>query len=246
MFGLFKKTQHNFRPESLKHIAIIMDGNARFAKSKGLPLQLGHKMGVENIEKIVDYSLQIGLPYLSLYAFSWENWQRPKEEVDYLMELLENYLDNQLKKLLDKQIKLLVSGSLHKLSQNLQQKIALAVEKSQNNTALVLNIAFSYSGRQEILDAVVKIQQDLVSQKLNLSQLNQEVFANYLYQPQIPCPDLLIRTAGDLRISNFFLWQIAYTELYFVNKFWPSFSASDLAKAINNFNQRVRKYGTRK
>jgi len=159
--------------------------------------------------------------------------------------LLENYLDNQLNKLLERNIKLLICGNLCKVSANLQQKIALAVEKSKNNTALTLNIAFSYSGRQEILDAIIKIQQDLSVQKLDLSQLNQEIFTNYLYQPQIPDPDLLIRTAGDLRISNFFLWQIAYTELYFVNKFWPSFSALDLAKAIINFNQRTRKYGIR-
>ena len=245
MFGWLKKTPKTIDLQALKHIAIIMDGNARFAKSKGLPLQIGHKMGVENIKNIVDYALQIGLPYLSLYAFSLENWQRPKQEVTYLMELLENYLDNQLNKLLEKNIKLLICGNLNKVSINLQQKIISAVERSQNNNALTLNIAFSYSGRQEILDAVIKIQQDLSLQKLDLSQLNQEVFANYLYQPQIPNPDLLIRTAGDIRISNFFLWQIAYTELYFINKFWPSFSALDLAKAINNFNQRTRKYGTR-
>ena len=245
MFGWLKKTPKNLDLKDLKHIAIIMDGNARFAKSKGLPLQMGHKMGVENIKNIVDYALQIGLPYLSLYAFSYENWQRPQSEVAYLMELLENYLDNQLNKLLEKNIKLLICGNLNKVSANLQQKIALAVEKSQNNNALTLNIAFSYGGRQEILDAVIKIQQDLSLQKLDLSQLNQEVFASYLYQPQIPNPDLLIRTAGDIRIINFFLWQIAYTELYFINKFWPSFSALDLAKAITNFNQRTRKYGGR-
>jgi len=245
MFGWLKTTPKTVDLKNLKHIAIIMDGNARFAKSKGLPLQIGHKMGVENIKNIVDYALQIGLPYLSLYAFSYENWHRPQPEVAYLMELLENYLDTQLNKLLEKNIKLLICGNLNKVNANLQQKIALAVEKSQNNTALTLNIAFSYGGRQEILDAVIKIQQDLSLQKLALSQLNQEVFASYLYQPQIPDPDLLIRTAGDLRISNFFLWQIAYTELYFINKFWPSFSALDLAKAITNFNQRTRKYGGR-
>jgi undecaprenyl diphosphate synthase len=245
MFSLLKKPPKVLNLKGLKHVAIIMDGNARFAKSKGLPLHVGHKMGVENIKNIVDYSLNIGLPYLSLYAFSSENWYRPPQEVAYLMELLENYLDNQLNKLLEKNIKLLICGNLCKVSANLQQKIALAVEKSQNNTALTLNIAFSYSGRQEILDAIIKIQQDLSLQKLDLSQLNQEIFASYLYQPQIPDPDLLIRTAGDLRISNFFLWQIAYTELYFVNKFWPSFSAIDLAKAITNFNQRTRKYGIR-
>jgi undecaprenyl diphosphate synthase len=210
-----------------------------------LPIKVGHKIGSDNVQKIANNCIEIGVKYLTIYAFSSENWYRPPQEVAYLMELLENYLDNQLNKLLEKNIKLLICGNLCKVSANLQQKIALAVEKSQNNTALSLNIAFSYSGRQEILDAIIKIQQDLSLQKLDLSQLNQEIFASYLYQPQIPDPDLLIRTAGDLRISNFFLWQIAYTELYFVNKFWPSFSAIDLAKAITNFNQRTRKYGIR-
>lgn len=242
MFNFFRQLQ----PLNLQHIAIIMDGNARFAKYKGISIQDGHLFGTKNIEKIIDHCLKIKLPYLSLYAFSSENWQRPTKEVSYLMQLLEQYLDNNLTKMLEKQVKLLISGNLNKLSPMLCAKINEAVQKTQHNQKLILNVAFSYGARQEIVDATSKIHQDISSGKIDINHLNEDLFASYLYQPQLPDPDLLIRTAGDLRISNFMLWQIAYTELYFINKFWPSFTPSDLDKAIKNFQQRTRNYGTRK
>ena len=239
------KSSASFDFKAPAHIAIIMDGNYRWAKSRNLPLQVGHKKGTDNIEKISDACIEIGIKYLTIYAFSSENWSRPKDEVSYLMNLLDEYLENQTESLMKKNVRILISGDLTRLSQKTKNRIAVIENETKNNKALTLNVAFSYGGRQEIVDAVKKIILENSKNNFDPSEINQELIAQNLYQPSIPDPDLLIRTGGDLRISNFLLWQSAYTELYFTDIFWPSFSKKDLENAIINFNKRERRYGKR-
>ncbi len=241
----FFKKQTKFDTANLKvphHVAIIMDGNFRWAKAHNLPANMGHKKGVNNIEIIVDACIDFGIKYLTLYAFSSENWDRPVDEVSYLMKLLDEYLDKETQKLHDKGVKILVSGDLTKLPEKTRQKITKIENETKNNNYLVLNVAFSYGARQEIVSAVKKI---ISMPNIDISDINDQMISQNLYQPQIPDPCLLIRTAGDLRISNFLLWQIAYSELYFVDILWPDFSKKDLHQAIINFNQRERRYGKR-
>ena len=228
-----------------KHIAIIMDGNARWAKSKNLPLKIGHKIGAENIQKVAESCIDIGIKFLTVYAFSSENWNRPTQEVDYLMNLLDEYLTREMKPLMEKNVRILISGNLEKLSDSTKSKITEIEHLTKDNKALTLNVAFSYGSRQEITDAVKKIASDYKDGKINLSEINEELVAKNLYRCEIPDPDLLIRTAGDLRVSNFLLWQIAYTELYFTDSYWPNFSKKDLSLAIKSFNKRERRYGKR-
>ena len=227
------------------HIAIIMDGNARYAKSKSLPIKVGHKIGSDNVQKIANNCIEIGVKYLTIYAFSSENWNRPKEEVDYLMSLLYEYLSKESQELIDSGIKIVVSGNLNSVEEKLKNKIRQVEELSKNNSKLTLSVAFSYGARQEIVDAVKKIAIAVNNQEIIIDDIDEDLFKKHLYHPEIPDPDLLIRTAGDLRISNFLLWQIAYTELYFSEKFWPEFDKFELIKAINNFNKRERRYGKR-
>jgi len=227
------------------HIAIIMDGNARWAKARRLSLKIGHKKGAENIENIALASIELGVKFLTIYAFSSENWNRPKDEVEYLMKLLDQYLSDEIKPLMEKGVKILISGNLEKLSAATKERISEIEEITKNNQNLTLNVAFSYGARQEIVDAVKKIAQEVQDEKINPENINEDLIAKNLYNPQIPNPDLLIRTAGDLRVSNFLLWQIAYSELYFTEKYWPDFSKKDLIGAIENFNQRERRYGKR-
>ena len=228
-----------------EHIAIIMDGNARWAKSRALPLQMGHKSGAQNLKKISQDCIELGVKILSVYAFSTENWNRPKKEVSYLIKLLEDYLDNQKNDFLKKNIRLTVSGDLTKVEENLRQKINDIAEKTKNNKALTLNVAFSYGSRHEIIEATRKIALAVSNNDIKIEEINEDLFKKNLYQPNIPDPDLLIRTAGDLRLSNFFLWQAAYTELYFSEVYWPDFAKKNLLEAIENFNQRERRYGKR-
>ena len=227
------------------HIAIIMDGNARYAKSKSLPIKVGHKIGSDNVQKIANNCIEIGVKYLTIYAFSSENWNRPKEEVDYLMSLLYEYLSKESQELIDSGVKIVVSGNLNSVEEKLKNKIRQVEELSKNNSKLTLSVAFSYGARQEIVDAVKKIAIAVNNQEIIIDNIDEDLFKKHLYHPEIPDPDLLIRTAGDLRISNFLLWQIAYTEFYFSEKFWPEFDKFELIKAINNFNKRERRYGKR-
>ncbi len=227
------------------HIAIIMDGNARWAKSKKLPLAIGHKTGAENIRKISESCIELGIKYLTVYAFSSENWDRPEEEVKYLMKLLDDYLDSETKQLMDKNIKILISGNLEKVAAKTKEKIAKVQDLTKDNNALTLNVAFSYGSRQEIVDAAKKIALAVSEKKISVDEIDESFFKKNLYQPQIPDPDLLIRTAGDLRVSNFLLWQIAYSELYFAKEYWPDFNKNSLINAIKDFNQRDRRYGKR-
>lgn len=227
------------------HIAIVMDGNYRWAKSKGLPLKMGHKKGTENIEKIVDGAIEIGVKCLTIYAFSSENWQRPKDEVDYLLKLLDEYLNKEIKSLMKKDVKILISGNLEKLSSKTRQRIKEIEEKTAKNQKFTLNVAFSYGARQEIKDAMQKIALEITKNNVIIEEISEELIAKHLYQPDLKDPELLIRTAGDIRVSNFLLWQIAYTELYFTDVLWPDFSKKELEKSIIEFNQRTRKYGKR-
>ncbi len=227
------------------HIAIIMDGNARWAKSRGLPLSVGHKNGSDNVRKIAESCIEIGVKHLTVYAFSSENWNRPPEEVEYLMKLLDNYLEKETKPLIEKKVRIVISGNLQLLPQSTKNKIQVLEELTKNNQSLTLNVAFSYGSRQEIVDAVKKISLAVSEAKISLEQITETYLSQNLYHPEIPDPDLLIRTAGDVRLSNFLLWQAAYAELYFTEVFWPDFGKKDLLQAINQFNKRERRYGKR-
>ncbi len=222
-----------------------MDGNARWAKSKNLPVAMGHKAGSVAIKTLVKAAAEFGVKYLTIYAFSTENWQRPQEEVSYLMLLLKEYLAKEIDELDENGVQIIVSGNLENVDKSTVKRIKEIEEKTKNNQTICLNVAFDYGSRQEIVDAVKKIIVSTEDKKINLDQIDEALISQNLYQPQVPDPDLLIRTAGELRLSNFLLWQLAYSELYFTEKFWPDFSKEDLHKAILEFNQRKRNYGKR-
>lgn len=233
-----KKT--NSYPE---HIAIIMDGNRRWARENNLEIKEGHKKGAENLERLAKYCNNIGIKYLTVYAFSTENWKRSKEEVGALMILLQNYLNDFSKRADTENIKIKVLGDISVLSKGLQNSINKAIERTKENTGLTLNIAFNYGGRAEITYAIKQIAEEIKNNNIKLEDINEELISNYLYTKGQPDPDLLIRTSGELRTSNFLPWQIAYTEFYFDNKYWPEFLEEDLLKAIKNYEVRNRKFG---
>ena len=226
-----------------RHIAIIMDGNGRWAKKRGMPRTLGHKKGAENVVKITRAMKESGVKYLTLYAFSTENWQRSKDEVDALMQLLNEYLDKELKEIMDNNVRIVFIGERYMLSDSIQAKMAFLEKESEKNTDLTLCIALSYGSRQEILSAVKKIAAKEKEGSKDISQITQDVFSEELYTKEIPDPDVLIRTSGEQRISNYLLWQSAYTELFFTNTLWPDFGKDELWDIINKFNQRERRYG---
>lgn len=245
MEGMKQKMDSNETSIGLmpKHIAIIMDGNRRWAKEKGLDTKLGHKAGAETLEKIASYANEIGLKYLTVYAFSTENWKRTKEEVGALMVLLEYYLDKFLKRESLRNIKIRVLGDIENLDKSLKDSINRIVEKSKNNTGLTLNIAFNYGGRAEILKAVKDICKKVKDNEIGIEEINEDIFSQNLYTAFEPEPDLLIRPGGEQRISNFLLWQSAYTEFLFLEKYWPDFTEQDLLEAIKVFERRNRKFG---
>ena len=226
-----------------QHIAIIMDGNRRWAKERGLEQKLGHREGAETLEKIANYANDIGIKYLTVYAFSTENWKRTKEEVGWLMALLKSYVDKFLKKTSLNNIQVRVLGDIEKLDNDLQESIKKIVNESSKNTGLVLNIAFNYGGRAEIVRAVKKISNDVQTGKLNIEDITEKTVSDNLYTEGEPDPDLLIRTGGELRTSGFLLWQIVYTEFVFVDKYWPDFSEKDLDNAIDIYEARKRNFG---
>ena len=218
------------------HIAIIMDGNGRWAERRGLPRTLGHKEGAVALRKIITYAGEIGIKYLTVYAFSTENWRRSKDEVDALMFLFKTYLKNEEKNIMKNNVRFLVSGRKNGVSSSLLEAIRKLEDKSRDNTGLTLNIAFNYGGRAEIIDAVNSIL------KSGADNINEEDFSKYLYN-DIPDPELLIRTSGEFRISNFLLWQIAYSEIYITKALWPDFDEKELDKAIQSYNERDRRFG---
>ena len=219
------------------HIGIIMDGNGRWAINQKMKRLLGHIQGVETVRSIVEACVRLKISHLTLYTFSKENWQRPKEEINDLMSLLSSSLKNELEKLNRNNIALKVVGKLEDLPAKLQTLIMEVIKSTKNNTGLVLTLALSYGGRQEIVDAINKI---IAS---NDEYVDEEIFKNYLYAPTMPDPDLIIRTGGESRLSNFLLWQSAYSEIYVSKKKWPEFTKDDLISALNDFGQRKRKYG---
>lgn len=228
---------------SCNHIAIIMDGNRRWAKVHGLPKNFGHKKGAENVVKITRAMKDSGIKYLTLYAFSTENWQRTEDEVKTLMQLLREYLDKELKEIMENDVRILFIGEREMLDSDIQQKMKYIEEQSANNTALTLCIALSYGSRQEILSAVKKTAQLVLDKKLDINDITAQKFSSLLYTAQIPYPDILIRTSGEQRISNYLLWQIAYTELFFTDTLWPDFGAEELSDIITRFKTRERRYG---
>lgn len=227
-----------------RHIAIVMDGNGRWALRRGLPAIAGHKAGAETLKKICQAASEIGVNYLTVYAFSTENWRRPKSWVAELMDLLKYYLKFELKDLIKNNIRLHVIGDREKISSDLNHLIEEAVEKTKNNNGINLIIALSYGGRSEITHAMQEIAKKIKNKELSPEIIDEEIISKHLYTALFPDPDLLIRTSGEMRISNFLLWQIAYAELYFTSKLWPEFDIEDLKKAIDDFKNRERRYGT--
>lgn len=225
------------------HIAIIMDGNRRWAKKNNLNTALGHKKGAETLETIVKYCNKIGLKYLTVYAFSTENWKRSKEEVGALMLLLQAYLDRYAKKADDENICVKMLGSRENISDGLLKKIDNIIERTKNNTGLTFNVAFNYGGRNEITNAVKQIAANIKDGEIKLEDISEELISNNLYTKGMPDPDLMIRTSGELRTSNFLPWQLVYSEFYFTDKLWPDFSTDDLDEAIDEYNKRKRNFG---
>ena len=228
-----------------KHIAIIMDGNRRWAKNQGLTTKDGHKAGSKNLEKIAVFCNDIGIKYLTVYAFSTENWKRTKEEVSALMFILKANLDSMLRKMDLKNIKIRVIGEKENIPSDIQAKIDKLVEKTKNNTGLVLNIAFNYGGRAEIVHACKKIAEKVKNGEIQLEDINEETISNNIYTAYQPDPDLMIRTSKELRTSNFLPWQLTYSEFYFPDKHWPEFSEEDLTEAIKAYQKRNRRFGGR-
>lgn len=228
---------------SCNHIAIIMDGNGRWAKKRGMPRTYGHKKGAENVVNITRSMKESGVKYLTLYAFSTENWQRSPEEVNALMQLLRDYLDTEFKEIMDNNVRIVFIGERSMLATDIQEKMHTIEIKSANNTALTLCIALSYGSRQEIVSAVKSITNLACTGKLKVEDITTETISQNLYTKDIPDPDILIRTSGEQRISNYLLWQIAYTELFFTNTLWPDFTKDELIAIIKQFNERERRYG---
>jgi undecaprenyl diphosphate synthase len=220
-----------------------MDGNGRWAKKHTIGRIRGHEKGVQAVKTTVRACLEIGIKYLTLFAFSMENWNRPDEEVQALMSLLEKYLDKETKQLNKQGIRLEIIGDLDLLNPSLKAKVLQAREETKNNERMILNMALSYGGRDEIVNAVKKIIREIRENKINIENINKGFFSNYLYTAGLPDPDLLIRTSGEYRISNFLLWQMAYTELYFTNILWPDFTKEHLLKAIATYQKRERRFG---
>ena len=230
-----------FNKENLpKHIAIIMDGNRRWAKAKGKPASFGHKEGAKTLEKIVRYANKIGLEYITVYAFSTENWKRAEEEVKALMFLFQSYLNDYSKRADSENIKVQFLGDRTALSPAMQNSMSECIERTKNNTGVTFNIAINYD---EILRAIKNIAQDVKDNKLQIDEISEQIVSDNLYTKKQPDPDLLIRTSGEMRLSNFLPWQLVYSEFLFVNKNWPDFTEQDLDNAIEEFQRRTRKFG---
>ena len=233
-----------FKKENMpKHIAIIMDGNRRWAKAQGKPAGFGHKAGAKVLENIVRYANKIGLEHITVYAFSTENWKRAEDEVNALMMLLQNYLDEYSKRADSENIKVKILGDITVLSQGMQKSIINCMERTQNNTGITFNIALNYGGRDEIVKAVKNIAEQAKKGELEIENIDEETISNNLYTAKQPDPDLLIRTSGEIRLSNFLPWQLVYSEFLFIDKNWPDFTEEDLDNAIIEYQKRTRKFG---
>jgi undecaprenyl diphosphate synthase len=246
---VWKQEQH--MPHSKKidyeklpaHIAIVMDGNGRWAQQRSLPRLAGHNAGMKTLKNIVKASSQIGIKYLTVYAFSTENWKRPEEEVRGIFKLLILYIEKELKELHSNNVKVMIIGDYRKLPEDAITKLETSLETTKNNTGLQFNIALNYGSRAEIIKSVIELSQLAVQGELKPENINDEVFSAHLYTKGIPDPDLVIRTSGEIRLSNFLLWQTAYSEFWFTDLFWPDFGRKDLETAILDYQSRKRRYG---
>lgn len=225
------------------HVAIIMDGNRRWARKRNIDYRLGHKEGAKTLEKIVRYAKKAGIKYITVYAFSTENWKRSEAEVKGLMLLLKAYVEKMLAKTNSNNIKINILGDISKLDISLQKSINRILDKTKENTGLTLNIAFNYGGRDEIVKATQKISEEVKKGNINVEDIDEKMVGDYLYTKGQPDPDIMIRTSGELRLSNFLLWQLAYTEFVFLNKYWPDFNEKDLDNAVEDFQKRHRNFG---
>ena len=233
-----------FNKENMpKHIAIIMDGNRRWARAQGKPASFGHKAGAKTLEKIVRYANKIGLEYITVYAFSTENWKRTEEEVRALMMLLQSYLDDYSKRADSENIKVKIIGNRKGLSAKMISSIEKCMERTKNNTGIVFNIALNYGGREELLNVTHQIAEDVKKGILQPEEITEKDIEKYLYTKGQPDPDLLIRTSGEKRLSNFLPWQLSYSEFLFIDKNWPDFTEEDLNYAIEEYQKRTRKFG---
>ena len=226
-----------------KHIAIIMDGNRRWAKDRGLTTKEGHKAGSKNLENIARFCNKIGIKYLTVYAFSTENWKRSEEEVSGLMNLLREYLDKNFEELKKNDIKIVFIGERYMLEQDIIEKIEKLERETSKNASMTMQVALSYGSRQEIIGAVKKVASLVKNQDINLEDITEDLFSKLLYTSGTPDPDLVIRTSGEQRISNYLLWQIAYSELFFTDTLWPDFTKDELVTIVENFKTRERRYG---
>jgi undecaprenyl diphosphate synthase len=226
-----------------EHIAIIMDGNGRWAKKNGKPRVFGHQHGVNSVREVIEASMQVGVKYLTLYAFSTENWKRPKQEVAMLMGLLTNYIKKELIKLEEKNIKLNTIGNIDLLPNNVQKLLTNALERTKSNTGLTLTLALSYSAREELVYVAKMIAQKVASKTLEVGNIDEKLLNSYLQTSPLPDVDLMIRTSGEKRISNFLLWQIAYAELYFTDTLWPDFNKESFYEAVIEYQKRERRFG---
>ncbi len=229
--------------DSLQHIAIIMDGNGRWAKKRGLPRSMGHKKGAETVKKITRAAGDLGVKYLTLYAFSTENWNRSKEEVDGLMKLLREHLDSDLKEFKENNVRIRFIGERDMLAEDIAAKMEKLEKDTENHTKMTLCIALSYGSRQEIVHGVKKMAEMYKNGDISLEDIDIKSFSDILYTKDMPDPDLVIRTSGEKRVSNYLLWQIAYSEFYFTGTLWPDFTPKMLEKIIEEFNTRERRYG---
>ncbi len=226
-----------------RHIAIIMDGNGRWAKRKGLPRIAGHREGMKVINKVVRKADELGVEILTLYAFSTENWKRPKTEVDYLMKLPERFLNKELPMLMEKNVKVRLMGSIENLPEHTKRAVSKAVKDTEKNTGLILNFALNYGSRFELMEAVKKIANQIENGSLSAEEINESVLKENLMTAELRDPDLLIRTSGEIRLSNFMLWQVAYSEFWFTDVLWPDFDEQHLVEAIAVYQKRARRYG---
>ena len=226
-----------------RHIAIIMDGNGRWARERGLPRVRGHEQGAESVRAILRTCGEEGIEFLTLYAFSTENWKRPKAEVMALMQLLTRFLKKETPELMQQNVRLQAIGCLTDLPTSCQRELQRAIEATSANTGTTLILALSYSGRQEIVDGIKNLMREVELGHLKKEQIQPKMFGHYLYTKDFPDPDLLIRTSGEMRISNFLLWQLSYTEIYVTQKLWPDFRREDMLEAMNEYSKRQRRYG---
>lgn len=225
------------------HIAIILDGNGRWARRRGFTRMRGHRKGVEAVREITRECSKKHIKQLTLYAFSQENWRRPQREINFLMKLLKNFLIRERKETKENNIRLTAIGRINGLPEDVQRELTISLEESKNNTGMILCLALNYGGRSEIVDATRKIAEDVKSRKISLEEITEETFNKYLYISNMPEPDLLIRTGGEVRISNFLLWEISYTELWFTPVCWPDFNKTYLEEAIEHYSHRERRFG---